>query len=211
MTMMKIKDLLLGSVLALGLVPVLHAEPHGRPYPEHAFRGREWAFDDRFHHDHYYPVRGYRVAALPAGAINISWGAGHFWYHGGVWFRPEGRRYVVVAPPIGVIVPVLPPAVVTLWAGPVPYYYANDVYYTAAPGGYQVVDPPPELSAAAAAPSIASQDLIVYPRNGQSPEQTTVDRGECAQWATGQATGQSASVYLRAMSACMDARGYTVR
>ena len=60
----------------------------------------------------------------------------------GVWYRPEGRRFVVVAPPFGLFVPFLPLAYVTIWMHGIPYYYANEVYYTRTAGGYVVVDPP---------------------------------------------------------------------
>jgi hypothetical protein len=33
-----------------------------------------------------------------------------------------------VRPPLGLVVPVLPPAYTTVWAGSASYYYANDIY-----------------------------------------------------------------------------------
>jgi hypothetical protein len=59
-----------------------------------------------------------------------------------VWFQQAGPRYVVVRPPVGVLVPVLPPAYSTVYVAGVPYYYANDVYYIQQPGGYAVAEPP---------------------------------------------------------------------
>jgi hypothetical protein len=182
------------------------AERHG----DNRFRNPHWVYDSRHHLNHYYPVRGEVVATLPGGAISIGVGGGRFFFHGGVWFRPAGPRFVVVAPPIGLVVPVLPPAYVTLWFGGLPYYYANDVYYTPAPGGYIVTTPPPNFETAPPPPPSAPEPVI-YPRNGQSPEQTNADRSACAQWATAQSVGKDASVYQRAFAACMDGRGYTVR
>ena len=73
----------------------------------------------------------------------------------GVWYRQaEPGRYVVVAPAIGVTVPVLPPNYATVRVRGVPYYYANNIYYLRSPTGYLVVDPPPSVSAAQAAPQI---------------------------------------------------------
>jgi hypothetical protein len=60
-------------------------------------------------------------------------------FQGGVWYRPEGRRFLVVAPPIGLFIPFLPPFYSTIWFGGIPYYYANEVYYTQTVGGYAVV------------------------------------------------------------------------
>ncbi len=66
--------------------------------------------------------------------------------HGGarVWYAPRGSSFVVVAAPVGMFVPVLPPFYTTLWIGGLPYYYANDTYYVwrDAQDGYEVVDPP---------------------------------------------------------------------
>jgi hypothetical protein len=62
--------------------------------------------------------------------------------------------------------------------------------------------------------------VYVYPRNGQSSEQTQNDRYECHSWAVNQTgfdptrgaqqSGNTAD-YHRAMIACLDARGYSAR
>ncbi|MEY8877098.1 MAG: DUF6515 family protein, partial [Leptothrix sp. (in: b-proteobacteria)] len=106
-----------------------------------------WLLDSRFHHDHYYPARGYYAPALPLGSVSLVFGGSRFYYGSGIWFRPVGPRYVVVSPPLGIVVPVLPPDAVALWGdGPggvdTPYYYANGAYYAPTPGGYAVVLPP---------------------------------------------------------------------
>lgn len=178
--------------------------------------------DQRFHHDHWYPPRGYVVPALPGGAIGISFAGGSWYFHGGVWFRPLGGRFSVVLPPVGIVVPVLPPAYVTLWIAGAPFYYANGVYYQAAPGqGYAVVAPPPDADTAkpapvaGTAPAAAAKpppEPVIYPRNGQSAEQTEADRQECNRWATTQPRAVAdAEVFQRAVAACMDGRGYSLR
>jgi len=129
-----------------------------------------------------------------------------------------------VLPPFGVVVPVLPAEYVTLTLGGVPYYYANGVYYSAynAGPGYVVVAPPAgidnaQASVAMAAPApmpapAGKPDPIIYPRNNQSPQQTEADRQDCNRWATTQPSAMnSASVFQRAVEACMDGRGYTMR
>src|SRR5207248_776733 len=68
-----------------------------------------WVYDDRFHHNRYYPARGYAVDLLPPGNVAITFRGAPFWYHSGVWYQRSGPRYVVVQPPLGVIVPALPP------------------------------------------------------------------------------------------------------
>jgi Family of unknown function (DUF6515) len=171
-------------------------------------------FDARYGHNHYYPSRGFVYGTLPVGAVSVGYGGGNYFFHGGVWFRPYGTRYVVVQPPVGIYLPVLPGDYATVWVGGVPYYYADGVYYNAAPGrGYVVVAPPPGAEAAPTTPVPApAPDPIFYPRTGQSAEQTEADRRDCNAWATTQPNAMAdAKVFQRATEACMDGRGYTVR
>mgnify|MGYP000866481661 CR=1 FL=1 len=208
------------AVSALAVGPTVAADRHDgrKPPPSRNTRAPHLWLDQRFRHDHYYPRHGEVIPALPGGSISIGFGGGHFYFHGGVWFRALGGRFVVIAPPIGVIVPLLPPAYATLWIGGAPYYYANGVYYALAPGqGYAVVDPPPGIENAQPAPLPAAAakpapDPVIYPRNGQSTQQTDSDRQDCNRWATTQQNAMNdADVFNRAVAACMDARGYTLR
>jgi len=150
-----------------------------------------------------------------------------YYYAGGYWYRPFGPYYYVVAPPLGLWVSFLPGFYTTLWFGGMPYYYANDVYYVAQPGGgYVVTDPPQGTPDRVDSTATGSDDVFVYPRNGQSPDQQSRDRYECHRWAVDQTgfdptvaqggvpAGQNESKrsdYMRALGACLDARGYTVR
>jgi hypothetical protein len=211
-------------------------------YREHEFdRGSApMRLDQRYHHDHYYPARGYAFASLPRDSVRIGFRGGDYYYHAGVWFHPEGGRFIVSAPPFGIIVPVLPPGYATVTFGGAPYYYANGVYYAPAPGqGYTVVAPPPGAEADpddpgasayaapppqpgypeqnAGQPSYAQQNAVqptepvVYPRNNQTPQQVASDKTDCFRWATQNSPGASADVYQRSFAACMDGRGYSVR
>lgn len=123
------------------------------------FRSDHWVYDDRFHHNHYYPVLGYSVTVLPPGAFAVTFRGGRYWYHSGVWFLPSGPGYVVARPPVGILVPALPPGATVIYVGGIPYYYANDVYYIAQPaGGYAVAAPPatpPTTAPSAAGPPTA--------------------------------------------------------
>jgi hypothetical protein len=131
---------------------------------------------------------------------------------------------MVVAPPFGVFVPMLPGFYTTLWIGGLPYYYANDVYYVwrAERSAYEVVPPP---DGAAGAPDSAPTELYIYPRNGQTEAQQSEDRYQCHRWAVQQThfdpsqSGGGGQVdpvsgragYVRAMGACLEGRGYTVK
>jgi hypothetical protein len=167
---------------------------------------------------HHYPARGYVTGSLPHGSVNIAFGGHRHWYHRGAWYRPSGHgRFIVSLPPIGIVVPLLPYAYTTLWFGGAPYYYANGVYYAPAGyDGYRVVAPPPGSEDAGRAPeqpaAKAAPDPVIYPRNGQNPQQTEADRQDCNRWATTQPAAMAdASVFHRAVLACMDGRGYTLK
>ena len=190
--------------------------------------------DGRHEHNHSYVDRGVVVGAVPRGAQPVRYGGARYWYHGGVWYRPEGPGFLVIAPPVGIVVDVLPPYYAAVAAGGVQYYYANDTYYlfNSAARGFQVVDPPagveggPSTPSGGAVPPAAGDAVFAYPRNGQSPEQQATDKYECHRWATDQTgfdpTRDGGGVapelvaakradYARASGACLDGRGYTVR
>ena len=172
-------------------------------------------FDGRYHHDHYYPVRGY-VGPLPVGAVSVAFHGDNYFFHGGVWWRPYGGSYIVVTPPLGIFTPILPPDSVPLYIGGVTYYYADGTYYSEVVGqGYQVVAQPAgaDIAQRASPPVPATApDPIFYPRNNQSPAQAEEDRRACNAWATSQPNAMAdAKVFQRAAEACMDGRGYTVR
>ena len=212
------------GMLALAAAQV-QAQQHrdrGGPGP-----GRAEHYDARFSHNHYYVNRGAFVRGVPGSPYIVARGGGRYYYSGGVWYAPRGGGFVVIGAPIGVFVPVLPPFYTTLWVGGLPYYYANDTYYvwSADQNGYQVVDPPTDESATTTQPP-PSDDLYIYPQSGQSDEQQANDKYDCHKWASSQSgfdptqsaggvsPDQSAAKradYDRAMRACLEGRGYSVR
>lgn len=192
--------------------------------PGRSFGDRRF-FDDREFHG----SRGYPVAVLPARHDIVMHHGVRYFYGGGFWYRGfEPGRFVVVAPPFGIVVPMLPPFYTTLAIGGALYYFANNTYYQQVPQGYAVVEPPPGNPAttpASPAPTVAAGQLYAYPRQGQSPERQAADRTQCDEWAVGQ-TGydprfvtsagptmatQNRDEFRRAVTACMEGRGYTVR
>jgi hypothetical protein len=105
--------------------------------------------------------------------------------------------------------------------GGVPYYYPGNAYVLASPaaGPYLTV---------AQAPGVPQErrpvwsEVIAYPKNGQSPYQQATDRYECYRWAVAQIGYDPTSAgggtvrrdltdYNRAQTACLTARGYSVR
>jgi hypothetical protein len=195
-----------------------------------SFDGRGQVLDQRYNHGRYYPPLGTVRPSLPGEYRPYYRGRDRYYFNGGVWYAPRGPGFVVVRPPPGLIISVLPPYYSTVWIGGSPYYYADNVYYTWQPdqNGYAVVDPPDNAdqpSAPPDAPQDAPNDLIIYPKNGQSKDQQAADQFECHSWAKNQ-TGfdptqpgggvQSGDLdrirsnYNRAMSACLQGRGYQV-
>lgn len=81
---------------------------------------------------------------------------------------------------------------------------APEVVYVPPPAP---LPPPPATVYAPSRPA-----PVIYPRNGQSSAQLEADNRECNRWATTQQAAMAdASVFQRAVEACMDGRGYTLR
>jgi hypothetical protein len=57
----------------------------------------------------------------------------HYYYGHGAWYRPAGRRYVVVDPPPGLVVPFLPSVGTVVNVGGIPHYRAGHVHYVRSP------------------------------------------------------------------------------
>jgi len=194
---------------------------YGHGYPA-GFHGGSYGAYGAYAHSGGYYGHGYSTGAY--------WRGGY--WRGGFW----PRAYYGVG--FSWFLPVLPLAYATYWYSGIPYYYANDVYYTYNQGydGYVATDPPPVADSsgadgsagaapggaqmqAAPAPGAGDQggpiagQIFMYPKNGQSAEQQATDKAECQQWAAQQAgqVAQNGSDYQRAMSACVEGRGYSAR
>ena len=127
------------------------------------------------------------------------------------------------------------------WDGVPYYYAAGDYYmWNGAVGEYETVRPPPGLESQVAAQEPSVTNIFAYPKNGQSAEQQARDRYECHRWAIdqtgfdptqpggvaaadstkpGAATAAATTAewpakrqeYVRAQTACLEGRGYSVR
>jgi hypothetical protein len=143
-----------------------------------------------------FPYVGAVAPGVGYGGVSVGYGYGpaHRW-HGGGWY---GRGWYGGGWYGGG------------WYGPwgapyvalqAPLYYPAPVYYGGASVAPSAVSAPP-----------TRPDPIIYPRNGQNSQQTEYDRQECNRWATTQPSAVAdASVFQRAVEACMDGRGYTMR
>lgn len=178
--------------------------------------------DSAHSHARTYPSTGVRIQALPARMPPLIWAGASYWFWSGVWYGPAASGYVVVRPPYGIVVADLPAFRTVVVIGGLTFLYLNGVYYRErSEGGYEVV---PSPVAGIGTTTGASGRLYVYPRQGQTAEVQASDEYECHRWAASQsgfdpapaATGQSMDVthradYVRAQTACLEGRGYTVR
>ena len=201
-----------------------HASSGGGGHAHYAAGGSHYSRGSHY-------VGGYRGGGYYGGRAGF-YGRGGYW-HGGYWHGGfYGPRFG-----FGWFLPVLPAFYSTYYWGGIPYYYANDAYYTWSPdyNGYVATDPPsgaagaPEANGApdvAGAPppagAAAGGQTYNYPKNGQSEQQQQTDRYQCHQWAVGQSgydpTHSSAPTaggqqmdYHRALTACLEGRGYSVK
>ena len=186
----------------------------------------DFRVDKRYDHNRAYPREGRIIPTLPQRRHPIHYRDRNYFYLGGVWYLPSGPGYTVVRPPIGIVVPILPPFYTTVWLGGLPYYYANDVYYLWRPdlNAYQVTEPPAVTEQAQ--PAYTADQIFIYPKQGQSEQQQADDRYACHHWGveksgydpTQPPTSVSTSAlnrlredYQRAMKTCLEGKGYSVQ
>jgi hypothetical protein len=147
------------------------------------------------------PPIGIAIPLRPAYYTQVWVGGIPYYYANNVYYmqRPEG--YVVVPPPSGTVVTAPPP-------GNGGVNELGPVGGIALPPAAGTVNSPP---ASVAATQSDANRLFLYPRQGQSAEQQNRDRSECNSWATNQANPANQADFQRALSACLDGRGYTVK
>lgn len=194
---------------------------HGGGWGDDHWRGHDWGgrwrgdWDDRYWtgglwlggrwDGRYWPPVDYDwnypwfLPAVPYGAVTLWFGGIPYYYVNQIYYvwSPNYDGYVVADPP-----PVAGPA----------------------------QRPPSETGPGQPSPSATGQSasgvlsLRVVPRKGQSKQQTASDRYACHQWAVSQsgfnpinsaqdahASSTARSDYRRALTACLHARGYSVK
>ena len=172
-------------------------------------------------HYHYHPL-GYHVRVLPQPYVRIVVSGLPYFYFGGVFYRSFDNGYVVVSAPIGAVVHTLPVGFIAFSVGVSTFYYVNDTYYVwdEPREAYLVVEKPEGADKAIA--DATTGRLFVYPKEGQSEEQQARDRYECHRWAVTESavdptledetySQEQKRDYQRAMGACLEGRGYTVK
>jgi len=188
------------------------------PYRDNYLEYRTGSYQRR--HPEFYR-RGHRIDRLPGSHLRIVIGDNPYFYWEGIFARPHKHGYVVVRAPLGARVRHLPPGYVSFHIGPSRYFHVNATYYLWDNHNrdYVVVEKPRGADHAMAAGD-APDDLFIYPAQGQSDDERESDRFSCHVWSVAE-TGYDPVLadpaspgrrdYLRAMEACLEGRGYTVR
>ena len=229
-----------GGIIAIGAAVGLVAADSSLAGPVggggHAVAGGHVAVGGGFRGGYYGGARGGYYGGYRGGWVGRPYYGGWHGYYGGYygWRGCCGWGWGLPWVGLGLYVSALPFGYSTVWWDGVPYYYANNYYYVwdSGAGQYQAVEPPSGVNGSssspaprATTPSNSWTDLYAYPKAGQSTEQQAKDRDECHKWAVAQ-TGFDPSQpthdsqsdwaakregYLRAESACLTARNYSVK
>lgn len=167
---------------------------------------------------------GYIVDRFPDRNYRVPYRGQDYFFSGGYWYRPQGPRYVVVAPPYGIRVHYLPDYAREVWVGGSLLFLAAGAYYAyeQSTQQYVVVQPPAQVPAPQPAPQGNGYDVVAYPANGQSPAQVQQDGYDCYRWAVQQSgfDPQAATyapdpavvqTYRQAQGNCLSSRGYQVQ
>ncbi|SDB50713.1 hypothetical protein SAMN03097699_1787 [Flavobacteriaceae bacterium MAR_2010_188] len=103
------------------------------------------------------------VATIPNNAVVITHGSIRNHYHAGVYYRYNSGRYIVVTPPLGIRINVLPIGYTQLFIGGITYYHYEGCYYIKTDHGqYETVKDP------------QAQDAVVFTLP-EDTEEITID------------------------------------
>lgn len=90
----------------------------------------------------YLPRRNSYFYSVPASYLYINFGGLTYRYWDGVFYRPHNKLFVVIAPPPGIFIRVLPVGYRRIIVRDYPYYYYNGTYYDQHEDHYNVIPPP---------------------------------------------------------------------
>lgn len=92
----------------------------------------------------YYHRPGYTIRTLPKVATTVTLGGLIFFYADGIYYSRYNTGFMVVLPPVGLLVPILPLGYTVFQLRGVTYYYYADVYYVwdVHHSAYRVVEVP---------------------------------------------------------------------
>jgi hypothetical protein len=97
------------------------------------------------HGEHVRIIRGQHFHDLPHHIVVPFNNVSYYFDDDGNFYLPQGGEYVDVQPPVGAIVPALPPGAIAVTTGPTTYYYLDGVFYVPQGSAFAVVNPPPGI------------------------------------------------------------------
>lgn len=126
--------------------PIAFAGPHGDNGP-HGNGGARGGNPHRSHEFRSWPGRSFHYyPALPAGYAAMRIADALYYYAAGLYYQETPAGYIIVDPPAGAVVRVLPSGYKTIVYGGRTYCYYNRAYYLQqSPDQYVVVTPPPAV------------------------------------------------------------------
>jgi hypothetical protein len=95
---------------------------------------------------HHHPQPGEYVSFLPRNYCKVVHNGMRYYIANGIWLRPYGARFVVVSPPTGFVVPLLPSNSEMVQINGYPLYYSDEVYYIRVPNGFKILKSPSNFS-----------------------------------------------------------------
>jgi hypothetical protein len=126
-------------------------------------------YSNPYRYSYSYPTYGQRYNRLNFNYNVIPFGGIGYYYNSGVFYRPYGNYYQVVAPPPGISINMLPFGYSRVVYGADPYYFYGNTYYRQYNNSYQVVEPPIGAKLPAlprGAKSVTIEDERYYEDNG---------------------------------------------
>lgn len=183
---------------------------YGHGYSTGAFWGGGWWHGGYWPRAYYGPGFAWFLPVLPLAYATYWYGGVPYYYANDVYYtwNPDYDGYVATDPP---------PVAYPDGSGSQSYESPPPGAPGQPPPGQQ---PPPSQQLppgespmrppSSGGPSADSgAQIFMYPLNGQSEAQQSIDKRECQQWAATQAGAANAGDYRRAMLACVQGRGYS--
>jgi hypothetical protein len=151
----------------------------GRNY--YGYNRNYYSYNNHFgYHSYRYGYPGQHIY-LNRPSIFINFGGYRYTYYDGIFYRPWGSYYTIVAPPLGIHIGMLPYGYRTFYLGDDDYYYYNGIYYRHYDDYYEVVTPP--IGAEVAEIPDGARPLVIdghkyYEYNGTYYRETPHSNGE---------------------------------
>lgn len=102
------------------------------------------------------------IKTVPPQATLVVKSGINYRYLNGIYYKPYHTGFVVISPPIGIRVTVLPTGFVTVYAEGTAYFFAHNTYYVQkSPNVFEVVTKPSVLTASVVSTPVIKDQIIV--------------------------------------------------